>query len=246
VPIYELGETLIALQRIVHKAYLYTEGEYQPGRKLAPLDRKALALCIGGHKKGSDVYEIYQFLTDPDGLDVAKQLIPMALAGIGAYIAQKILSKKQQEPQLNIFIQSIHKEVTVIADRVGNVGDIERVEISSPVAKDKTPIAIDAETRDYIRSLYGKAHFGDITKISGVLTKLLTRRLEIELEVGPRERVRVSLEEELFRKIRYSRVGDHITLKAQPVIRFAEGGRRLRQYEAVKILDIKPEGDWDQ
>jgi len=242
-PLYELGETFVALQRIVYKAHLHNIGKYEPGAKLAPKDRKAVALCVGGQRRGSDLYEIYQFITSPDGLDLAKQLIPMVLYGVGAYAVGKIVGNKQQ-PSTNInFITSIYKEVNIITDRIGNIADVTQIDLASDLLKDKKPITIDATTRDYVRSLASDPQLGHPVKLEGTLTKLLTKRLRAELELGPREFVQIRMSEPLFRQVRFSRVGDYVTLRAKPIIRFGEHGRRLREYEAIEILEIKHEGD---
>jgi hypothetical protein len=164
----------------------------------------------------------------------------MVLVGIGAYVVNKVLSRAQKAPQ-DSFAQAIHSEVIVIADRIGNVGGTTHIEISSPRSKIAKPVKIDQETRDYVRSLSSEMQLGRTIKIAGALTKLFTRRLAIELHIAPREYVRVDMDEDLFRKIRFSRLGDHVTVRAQEMIRFGEEGRRQRRYHAIEILEIKEE-----
>ena len=53
-PIYELGMALIAVQRIIHKASLYSDGRLEKGAHLATREREGVALQIVSRKKSSD------------------------------------------------------------------------------------------------------------------------------------------------------------------------------------------------
>jgi len=96
-PIYELGSTLISLQRIVNKAALFTDGELDSGIQLAPKKRESLALQICQHKKGSDLWGLAPYLSDPVLGPIWQNLIALSLAAVGHYTLRKI--GKHREPE---------------------------------------------------------------------------------------------------------------------------------------------------
>jgi hypothetical protein len=244
-PIYELGEIFIAMQRIVHKAYLHSEKRYEPGTRLRPDVRRELALRVGRQKRGSDVYEIYRFLTSPDGLDIARNLVPMALYGLGAYAAGRAVAKKQVKPTVHqTFVTSIYPEVNIFTDRIGNVGEVTNIELRSSLGKEAVEVNIDADTQEYVRSLASETYLGELVYLDGVVTRLNPLQLSIELQTGPRQYVRVRMDERLFGDVRYSRKGDRVKIKANAIIRFGQESRRISEYQATEILEIGSEKDW--
>ncbi len=55
-PIYELGNTFIAIQRVVHKTHLFSTSRLEKGARLSFDERRELALRISEIKEGSDEY----------------------------------------------------------------------------------------------------------------------------------------------------------------------------------------------
>ncbi|MEX0964513.1 MAG: hypothetical protein WDZ52_10800 [Pseudohongiellaceae bacterium] len=51
VPIYELGDTLVAVQRIIHKAFLYQNDRLKKRAQLTQDERKRLSLQIVERRK---------------------------------------------------------------------------------------------------------------------------------------------------------------------------------------------------
>ncbi|MBK9990838.1 MAG: hypothetical protein IPP19_08935 [Verrucomicrobia bacterium] len=65
VPIYDLAQSLISIQRIIHKSYLATEGRLSDSPMATKAEREKLALRIGERKRNSDEYGLIAFLSDP-------------------------------------------------------------------------------------------------------------------------------------------------------------------------------------
>jgi hypothetical protein len=61
-PIYELGTSLIAIQRIVHKSALFAEGKLERGTHLTTKRRAELALQVSSHRKSSDFWGLRPYL----------------------------------------------------------------------------------------------------------------------------------------------------------------------------------------
>ena len=55
IPIYELGDTLIAIQRIIHKTFLHDQERLRKHAQLTQEERKRLSLQIIERKKSSDL-----------------------------------------------------------------------------------------------------------------------------------------------------------------------------------------------
>src|SRR5438270_11225303 len=71
-PIYDLGQVLIATQRLFHKAYLVERERLQKRAFPEKAERRRIALQVGAHEKGSDVYALVPFLADPTVLSTLK------------------------------------------------------------------------------------------------------------------------------------------------------------------------------
>src|ERR1700742_3202198 len=82
VPIYELGTTLVAIQRIVNKAYQFQNGELQQSARLDEEQRERMALQIGAREKASDGYGLVAFVIDPFIVPIIQQVIATAITGL--------------------------------------------------------------------------------------------------------------------------------------------------------------------
>ena len=239
-PIYELGTVLIALQRILHKAYLFEKNSLSKGTKLNPMERKNCALQIGTHNKSSDEYGLISFITDPVVINHIKTLIVDGIVALGAYALGKMVSKKENPPANQYLIGSIYNEVTVINDRIGNVGGVEKIVLRGGEGIDIKPVVFTHETQSYVRQLAHEIYLGEMQDIEGTITKLYPNRLIAEIKIAPNYYIKVHLNDADFDTVRYNtRAGDVITFSGRPICRLGQKTTKIREFKAVSIVEIR-------
>ncbi len=116
-PIYELACSLIAVQRIVHKAALFSEGRLEKNVHLPTWRREELALRIKAHRHGSDIWGLAPYLTNPAVGPIFQQLIAMSLGALAPYVL-KTFMRTTRAPQNQILVVNIFPEIKQLADRV--------------------------------------------------------------------------------------------------------------------------------
>lgn len=72
VGIYDLGLTLVAFQRLVHKAYLMSQNRMGKGAFPQKHERQGLALQIGERTRKSDAFGLIPIVTNPAVLQTLK------------------------------------------------------------------------------------------------------------------------------------------------------------------------------
>lgn len=156
VPIQDLGETLILLQRMVYKAYFIREK--QSFKKAVPstAEKKLLSMEIAGRRRGSDIYQLAWLAKD--ALDA---VAAGALQGISGEIAAALLTlgagkiwdliQKKRRSRVDLLAIAIYNELEGLTDRIGKASGINRLEIQ--FAGRRRPIVIDAKFRDEIKEV---------------------------------------------------------------------------------------------
>jgi hypothetical protein len=91
VPVYELGDTLIALQRVIHKAYLFQHGRLGEGLPLRKAERQQLSLQIVDRERSSDLYVLAPFLADPMVQQMVFMAAEVGLAALLDYGLHRVL-----------------------------------------------------------------------------------------------------------------------------------------------------------
>jgi hypothetical protein len=154
VPIQDLGESLVLLQRMVHKAYFIREK--QSFKKAVPssAERRFLAMEIAERKRGSDIYQLAWLARD-----VADNVTAGALQGISGEIASALmilaankiwdLIQKRKRQPVDLVAISIFNELEELTNRVGKANGIRRIEIH--FAGRRKAVVIDAKMRDAIK-----------------------------------------------------------------------------------------------
>lgn len=234
VPIYELGETFIAFQRIVNKCFLLEKDRLTPGAKLIPSEREICALQIRERTRESDAYGLVALLMHPAYGGILQSLIASAIFGIGCYVYKKVFFEDSDERDRKI-VSAIRNEVSVIFERVGNVGGIEEIEMIPNSKIGTEPLLINEDCRDYLRELPYREIFGDLTTIEGYITKILPRRRTIDLKIGPKWFVTVQLDEQQFDRIRRSKKIDNlIRITGRPVYQ----GMKIANFKKLEPQDV--------
>lgn len=241
-PIYELGTVLIAFQQIVNKAYLFEQQSLTKGAKVSPPERQKCALQINAHRKSSDEYGFITFITDPVVVDHVKTLVVNAIVALGAYTLSKAVSKKEKPPANQYFIGSIYNQVTVISDRIENIGGVDRIEIRGGKGVEVAPVSFTAETQSYVRQLENETYHGEIQEIKGTITKLYPNRLIAEIKIAPAYYTKVLLNKSDFDIVRYkTKMGDIIKFTGRPIYRLGQKTSKIREFDAISIIEINNE-----
>lgn len=236
-PIYELGTTLIAIQRIIHKAHLFREKRLTKGVPLSRDERKHLTLQVARRRRQSDGYGLIAFFTDPVVVDHIKTLIVDGLVALGAFTLGKVVGKsKEQTPPNQVFIGSIYNDISVMVDRIDNVGGVTDIELSAHKKLNVPAVKIDRSTQDYVRRLKHETFLGELQDIQGTITKLYPTIFVIEIKRGPNDYVKVHLKEGDFDELRYTTgLEDVVTFAGRPIFRLGIASRKFREFEAYRF-----------
>lgn len=255
VPIYELGQTLISVQRIINKAYLFQEHRLESGSTLNDDEQLALSLQISARYKGSDGYELIPFLTDPAVIDLAKAVLTESLKVLGAYTLAKIEIKRaeRKEKEANkklesinaatpkgkknspfVLVSAIYNDVTILTDRIDN-RSIQRIEFGLPHDFGLEPVIFSQETKEYVKQLKNEPVLGELQDIKGKVVRLDTSKFVAEVRIENGKLVKVSLEPKDFETVRYRADQNTIvTFTGRPILRF--GARtQYKEFEAHSI-----------
>ena len=97
IPIYDLAQVFIAVQRIVNKTYLYNEKRLLKGEKLTQSEQELVSLQLKERQKGSDIYGLSSFLEDPVVTNIIIPLVLEGLVALGAYTYRTVVQKNKKE-----------------------------------------------------------------------------------------------------------------------------------------------------
>lgn len=236
-PIYELASSLIAVQRIIHKAALFSEGNLERGVRLPTQRRRELALQIYAHREGSDVWGLAPYLTNPAIGPIFQQLIAIGVTALSAYVWKRIRSDSKT-PANQALVVNIFPEVKQLVDRIDNIGGVERIELLGPQQNSVQPLVIDGSTQEYVRELEYQLVPGSRRKISGVVTKILPQSFRLDIEDAPGHYIQVVLDPERFEKLRRlsSLTDREIEFEGIPYYRLGETRGGIKQFHAERFI----------
>ena len=237
VPIYELASSLIAVQRIVHKSALYSEDRLRKGVLLPPRRRESLALQITTHQKSSDLWGFAPYLIDPATGPIIQGLIILGIGAVGAYVGRKIASGKEDPPDQKLVV-NIYPEVKQIADRINNVGGIEKIEFRQPLEPVEKVITIDADTQEYVRRLEHELVPGNRMIISGAVTRIMPQSLRLDLQDAPGHYIHVKMDFDLFERVRRlpTLTEREIRFEGTPMYRVGDSGSGITEFQADRLI----------
>jgi len=239
IPIYEVGQTFVAFQTIIHKAFLFENGRIKKGAQLTSDERRKLALRINQQRIGSDIYELIPFLSDPVISSILGSVIVRAFQALGEYTFRRIRNKKKDRESNQILIGAIYNQVNVIADRIGNIGGINNIEISDQTLPGMQPIIINKDVRDYIRELGAVPLEGDVTQIEGVVVRLYTRESSVLIQNIAGEYTKVKLRSQDFDRVRYQADEDSVVkFEGKHVYWLGKETSKFSYFQADRILAI--------
>lgn len=237
-PIYELGCTLIALQRIMNKSYLFAENKLEKGAHLPTRKREELALQVAAHRQGSDIWGLAPYLSDPAVGPIFQGLLVAGLSAIGAYAWKTVTGNQKEVPSNQNLIINIFPEIKSLTDRIGNIGGVETIEIFSDLPKAGVPLTLTRETQDYVREVEYQLIPGEKTQVSGVVTRLSPQSQRLHIQDKPRHFISVVLTEKQFEKIRLlpSLLEREITFEGTPQYRLGEVAGDITEFIADRVI----------
>ena len=215
VPIYELGDVLIAVQRIIHKSYLANVDRQRNYAHLTQDERRRLSLQIQDRRKSSDLYGLVPFLTDgaiqgyvfdliKTGLGaLAKYALKQAFSEPGPKEGSRTVTQEIRDVRGSMLTGAIYAETVQITNHINNIGGVEKIDFivgdphSAPVA------SFDPDVQAYVRKLATSRYFGERTEIEGYLTKIHANRRTVEIKAGPKRYIEVHVSDDDFATIRY-------------------------------------------
>ena len=252
IPIYELGDCLIAVQRIVHKAYLASGDRKLKYAHLTPDERKRLSLQIRDHRKSSDLYGLIPFATDPAIQQHVFDLLKSGLGSLAKYALKSVFAQKAEKAGVSQNIQemsgsaltgNIYAETVAITNHIYNIGNVERIDLILGNPQDKPIVSLDKSVQEYVRELRSQKFYGERTEITGFLRKLLSHSFTAEIKIGPKRYVKVILSDTDFDFVRYqTKRGDQLLVKGRPVVRLDKTEDSFDEFEgdAISVVDSDP------
>jgi hypothetical protein len=155
VPINDLGQSLITIQRMVNVAYLISTERAFVRASLRDEERKALSLQIVDRERRSDAYLLDWFLRDVSSVMLlAGATIPYIAKNI-AGIIPRLKSKRptSKNSKVDFLAVRMYKEFQELANQIGSPGGIQSITIS--FLGHPEPIIIDEAVKNYVNSIEG-------------------------------------------------------------------------------------------
>ncbi|WP_339899570.1 hypothetical protein [uncultured Gilvimarinus sp.] len=238
VNIYDLGHSLLAMQRIVHKAFLSQEGRLQKGAFPRKEEREALSLQVGERKRKSDAFALVPVLSDPAVQEAMKELAKYIFSGIVGYYTGNVLDKihKEKDQDKKIFIGSLYTEVANIVNRIDASGSVEAISLGSPLLERETIASFNSETKEYLNSLKDEYFLGDYQEIKGSVYKLYPSSRIVAIKRAGGSTVSIFLKDEDFNEIRYRReTKPEYLFKGRPKYQFGVETKSVTEFEADAV-----------
>jgi hypothetical protein len=253
VPIYLLGESFIAFQRIVNKAYLAQNDRLGIGWQLTNSEREMLALQVGERKKESDGYGFIPFQISPEMIEIFKGLATQIVIALGQYAFQRIKTRndkgneKEEDSKDNKngekqpisenpeFIGSIHKDLSVVVRSIEGIGNIREIQFSIPNNPHIETVVLNVETKGYIQHLASQTFLGKQQELTGEISRLEPGENIITIRrKHTRKLIRVRTTNNVFNDVRYSDIkeNDFITFTGHPIHRYGDDMSKYDEFEA--------------
>ena len=137
IPIYELGDTLVAVQRIVHKMFLYNR-RLTRGAHLRRDERQRLSLQISERRKSSDLYALVPFVVDPVVQHYISTLVKSGLTALEKLLLRVSHRRKGKAAGVSLEnenvegalqIAAIYAETVQITNHINNIGGVETIQL---------------------------------------------------------------------------------------------------------------------
>lgn len=242
--IYDFATSLLAVQRIINKAYLAMEGRLKKGAYPDKNAREMLSLSIGERRRSSDAFSLIPLLSDPATLDFAKKIIDYVASGIVSYYVGDVIKRVSAESDENKqqFIGAIHADVVNIVNRIDAAGGVEKIEIGSPSLGKPLLVQFDEERKQYVNDLSSQYFLGKLQTLRGRVYRLYPNSLIVTIRRSGGRNVNVFLNAVDFDHIRYQTDGDPFVLfTGRPRYKFGIESQVVTDFEADAI-EVETDG----
>ena len=238
VSIYDLAQTLLAMQRIVHKAYLAQSERLEKGAFPNKEEREQLALQLGERRRSSDAFALVPLLADPATQQLLRNVADYVISGVVGYYVGDVLKRARAEPDTDkqIFIGSIYAEVVNIVNRVDATGGVEAISIGAPALGHETIASFTPQSKEYIASLRGESYLGRKMNIKGKVYKMYPTSKIVSIRRAAGKKVDIFLNEEDFDTIRYHpEENPYFVFHGRPRYQLGIETKEITNFEADKI-----------
>lgn len=238
VGIYDLGLTLVAFQRLVHKAYLAKTDNIRKGAFPEKNQRQELSLQIGERRRESDAFGLIPIITNPMALQTLTYCADAVFNGVVGYYSGKVIERLRNEKDetKKLFIGSIYSEVTNIIGRIDGGAAIHGIEINAPSLPNAQPLLFDEAKKEQINALRNERFLGEAQEITGDVFKLYPNSGIVSIRKSKRGKCTVFLEPDLFDKIRYAEPGQSkVKFTGRPRYSLGVETKAITEFEAYAI-----------
>lgn len=246
VSIYDLAQTLLALQRLVHKAFLASNDRLEKGAFPVREERESLALQLGERRRTSDAFALVPVLTDPMVYEALKNLANYVASGIVGYYVGDILKRARGESDANkqLYIGSIYAEVVNIANRVEASGGVESISIGAPSLGRDVIASFTPETKEFVGSLRGEVYLGPRKTIKGRVYKLYPASKIVAIRRSGGKTVSIFLNDEDFDQIRYHKDNNPLVhFSGRPRYQLGIETKVITEFESDSVVIESEEED---
>ncbi|MDY0249948.1 MAG: hypothetical protein RBR45_07830 [Pseudomonas sp.] len=238
VSIYDLGESLIAIQRIVNKAYLASEDRLVKGAFPNKEERQFLSLQVGQRKRASDAFALIPILTDPHVQQTMYKVMDWVISGVvGFYVGDVITRvREEKDPNKRILIGSIFTEISAIVSRITASGGVSAISIGSPLLEKETIVSFNSETKDYLVQLKNETYLGTYQEIKGRVYKFYPSSKIVGIKRPGGNTVSVFLNEKDFEEIRFLKeTSPEFIFKGHPIYKLGVETKTVAEFDASEI-----------
>lgn len=245
IPIYELGDTLVAVQRIIHKTFLFENDRLKKHAQLTQEERKRLSFQISERRKSSDLYALIPFAADPALQQYLLTLLKVGLGTLAKYALKSVLSPQPKsgttsiqarDVEGSVLVGAIYAETVQITNHINNIGGIDSIELIPSPTLNISSIKLTPETQTYVREIANESYRGEPDEIVGYVTKMSPNRLLAEIKLAPSRYVKVGLSEKDFDFVRYETVAEQqLRFKGRPVVRLGKDLNTFQEFEAESV-----------
>lgn len=244
VPIYDLAETLLAIQGIINKAALHKDGRLEKGARLRAAERERIALRIVSHRKSSDVWLLGSALTDPSFGPILQGLIVVGLAAVGSYVGKKVFGTGEQakhqarEPQtIQVLVVNIFPEIRTLTHRIRDDGEIDGIELLDAKSTSEKSLVITRETQHYVKEIENQKVPGNRCKIVGHIMRLHLQSCHLDLEERSGHKLRINMPSELFEQVRrLASLRVDVVFEGVPLYKLGNLSSKFDEFNAERLL----------
>ena len=247
IPIYELGDTLVAVQRIIHKTFLFENDRLKKHAQLTQDERQRLSLQISERRRSSDVYALIPFAIDPAIQQYVLTLLKAGLGALAKYALKSVLSDNStqksgtttihaRDVQGSVLVGAIYAETVQITNHINNIGGIDSIELIPSSGLNISPVKLTTDTQTYVREIANESYRGEPDEIVGYVTRLYPNRLLAEIKLAPSRYVKVGLNEQSFNFVRYKTEAEQqLRFKGRPIVRLGKDLSTFQEFEAESV-----------